>query len=153
MKYIFLNQLFIVIKRKAFRFYYLQKYKIRRGHIWTRLGPHFTGPDLCPIGQGVSLLVWRQTDYPIGATFFPIGARLAPHQNFCTGFARFSPRLDHGQIFTCIFCGGLQNVLVTFPRSFYFESFHFQVEDPDYFLSDVNKSLIQIVIYNFKNQQ
>ena len=46
----FLNQLFIVIKRKAFKFYYFKKYKIRRGHIWTKLGPHFASPDLGPIG-------------------------------------------------------------------------------------------------------
>ena len=88
MKSIFLNQLFIVIKRKAFKFYYLQKYKIKRGHIWTRSGPHIIGTDLGPIGQGVSLLVWRQTDYPIWATFFPIGPRSAPHQNFCTGMSK-----------------------------------------------------------------
>ena len=41
-----MNQLFVVIKRKPFKFYYLWKYKIRRGHIWARSGPHFTGPDL-----------------------------------------------------------------------------------------------------------
>ena len=48
--------------------------KIRRGHIWARSGPQFSGPDLGSIGQGVSLLVWRQTYCPIGATFLPIGA-------------------------------------------------------------------------------
>ena len=37
MKYIFLKQLFIVIKQKPFKSYYLQKYKIRRGQI----GPPF----------------------------------------------------------------------------------------------------------------
>ena len=41
MKYIFLNQLFIVIKRKPFKFYYLLKYKIIRGHIWIRSGRAF----------------------------------------------------------------------------------------------------------------
>ena len=44
MKKKFLKQLFIVNKPKPFKFYYLQKYKIRRDHIWARSDPHFKGP-------------------------------------------------------------------------------------------------------------
>ena len=90
-------QLFIVIKRKAF-FSYLKKYKIRRGHIWTSSGPHFTCPNLDQIGppfyrprsgldrvgRFITSLAQDRLPY-IGATFFPIGARSAPHQNFYTG--------------------------------------------------------------------